>query len=82
MVNFFNYNYNQPETDKTFGFKSELIQTPWNNETHLLLIGLETKQVDLGDIPSNIVILLDVSGSMSATNKLSLAKKAMELLKK
>jgi Ca-activated chloride channel family protein len=80
MVNFFNYNYNQPETDKTFGFKSELIQTPWNNGTHLLLIGLETKQVDLGDIPSNIVILLDVSGSMSATNKLSLAKKAMELL--
>lgn len=80
MVNFFRYEYNQPLDGDVFGFKSELIETPWNPETHLLLVGLETKQMDLGDVPTNLVVLLDVSGSMSASNKLPLVKESMKLL--
>ncbi|MFA7417431.1 MAG: von Willebrand factor type A domain-containing protein [Acholeplasma sp.] len=80
MVNFFRYEYNQPLEGDVFGFKSELIETPWNPETHLLLVGLETKKVDLGDVPTNLVVLLDVSGSMSASNKLPLVKASMKLL--
>lgn len=82
LVNFFRYNYNQPEDDKVFGFKSELIQTPWNNDTHLLIVGLETKKVELKNVSNNIVILLDVSGSMSDKNKLPLVKESMKLLLK
>jgi Ca-activated chloride channel family protein len=80
MVNFFTYDYNQPNTDDVFGFKAELMQTPWNLETNLLLVGLETEIVDLGDVPTNLVILLDVSGSMSSSNKLPLVKASIKLL--
>lgn len=80
MVNYFTYDYNQPKFDDTFGFKAEIIETPWNLETNLLLIGLETEKIDLGDVETNLVILLDVSGSMSASNKLPLVKEAMKLL--
>lgn len=80
MVNFFDYNYNQPINNDVFGFKAEVFQTPWNEETNILLVGLETKKVDLGNVPNNLVLLVDVSGSMSATNKLSLVKQSMKLL--
>ncbi len=80
MVNFFNYDYNQPEPGDVFGFKSEIIQTPWNLDTNLLLVGLETQKIDLGDVSTNLVILLDVSGSMSAANKLPLVKESIKLL--
>ena len=80
MVNFFTYDYNRPEAGDVFGFKAELIQTPWNLETNLLLVGLETEKVDLGDVPTNLVILLDVSGSMSSNNKLPLVKESIKLL--
>lgn len=80
MVNFFKYDYDAPTGDDIFGFKSELIQTPWNNETHLLMVGLETKTMDLGDVPTNLVLLIDVSGSMSSANKLPLVKQSVMLL--
>ena len=80
MVNFFKYDYNEPIDDDIFGFKSELIQTPWNSETHLLMVGLETKTMDLGDVPTNLVLLIDVSGSMSSGNKLPLVKQSVMLL--
>jgi len=80
MVNFFKYDYNEPLDDDIFGFKSELIQTPWNSETHLLMVGLETKTMDLGNVPTNLVLLIDVSGSMSSSNKLPLVKQSVMLL--
>lgn len=80
LVNYFTYNYNQPEPNDVFGFKAELIETPWNVETNLLLIGLETEKIDLGDVATNLVILLDVSGSMSSLNKLPLVKESFKLL--
>ncbi len=80
MVNFFKYDYNQPKENDVFGFKSEIIQTPWNPNTYLMMIGLETEKMDLEDIANNIVLLVDVSGSMASPNKLTLAKEAFKLL--
>lgn len=80
FVNFFDYDYNGPNEDDVFGIKAEMIQTPWNSETNLLMVGMQTKEVDLSNVSNNIVILLDVSGSMSASNKLPLVKEAMLLL--
>jgi Ca-activated chloride channel family protein len=80
MVNFFDYNYNEPIGDNIFGMTSQIIKTPWNNDTHLLLVGLQSKKEELGVIPTNLVILLDVSGSMASANKLPLVKESIMLL--
>lgn len=80
MVNYFNYSYNQPTEDDVFGLTSQMFTTPWNNETNLLLVGLQTKTVELDDIANNLVLLVDVSGSMSSPNKLPLVQQSMKML--
>lgn len=79
MINFFEYDYNEPNDDDIFGFKSELFKTPWNNKTYLLYVGMQTKKMDLSNVANNIVLLVDVSGSMSSANKLPLVKEALEI---
>lgn len=81
MLNYFKYDYPQPDSDKPFSINTEVIKTPWNTDTHLVKIGLQGKQVPVADIPaSNLVFLLDVSGSMNAINKLPLLKSAFKIL--
>jgi Ca-activated chloride channel family protein len=81
MINYFSYEYPQPETDHPFSIHTETAQTPWNDETKLVKIGLQGKNVPVKDIPpSNLVFLIDVSGSMNAANKLPLLKSAFKLL--
>ncbi|MBN2167313.1 MAG: von Willebrand factor type A domain-containing protein [Marinilabiliaceae bacterium] len=81
MINYFNYNYPQPKGDDPFSISSEMAVCPWNNEHYLLKLGLKGKEIDKTDLPSsNIVFLIDVSGSMEADNKLPLLKSAFGLL--
>lgn len=81
MVNYFNYDYPQPEDDLPFTVNYELGDCPWNKDSKLLHIGLQGKEIPLDDLPpSNLVFLLDVSGSMSNYNKLPLLKSAFKLL--
>lgn len=81
MINYFNYDYPVPKGNHPFSFITEISETPWNNETRLLHIGLQGKKVLLKDIPpQNLVFLIDVSGSMSSPNKLPLLKKAFRLM--
>ncbi len=81
MINYFNYDYPEPEGKYPFSVTSELSVCPWNTSHHLLHIGLKGKSIDKTDLPSsNLVFLLDVSGSMNAYNKLELVKKAFKLL--
>jgi len=81
MINYFNYNYPQPKDKHPFAIDTEYAQTPWNKDTKLVKIGLQGKVIPLDDVPaSNLVFLLDVSGSMDSPNKLPLLKSAFKLL--
>lgn len=81
MINYFSYDYPQPEGNNPFSFNTEYSDCPWNKEHKLLHVGLQGKQLDYNDLkPSNFVFLLDVSGSMSSYNKLPLLKKSLKKL--
>ena len=81
MVNYFNYDYAQPTGEHPFAIHTAVAETPWNSETQLVKIALQGKTIPLDDVPaSNLVFLLDVSGSMNSQNKLPLLKSAFKLL--
>jgi len=81
MVNYFNYSYPQPTDQHPFSITTEVVQTPWNQDTHLVRIGLQGKTYTNEELPaSNLTFLIDVSGSMSSQNKLPLLKNAFKLL--
>jgi len=81
MINYFSYNYSEPTGDYPFSVSTELSACPWNKSHYLMHIGLKGKSIDKRELPpSNLVFLLDVSGSMSSSNKLPLLKKAFRLL--
>ncbi|MFD2562226.1 YfbK domain-containing protein [Aquimarina rubra] len=81
MINYFEYDYQQPTGDHPFAIHTEYGKTPWNKETQLVKIGLKGKEIPQEAIPaSNLVFLLDVSGSMNQANKLPLLKRAFKLL--
>ena len=81
MVNYFNYDYAEPQGDVPFGIFTEVGPCPWNDQHKLVHIGIQGQNIPVEDLPaSNLVFLVDVSGSMSATNKLPLVKKSLRLL--
>lgn len=81
MMNFFKYDYKQPTTDHPFSIQTEMSECPWNPENNLLKIGLQGKNIVNENLPaSNLVFLIDVSGSMSSENKLPLLKQSMKVL--
>ena len=81
MINYFTYNYNGPERGEPFGVNAEISACPWNSEHELLRLGLQSEAIDFSDAPdSNIVFLVDVSGSMRDDNKLPLVKQSFSLL--
>ncbi len=81
MINYFNYDYKNPIGKDPFSINTEVAKAPWNDEHLIAQIGLQGKKIELDNLPaSNIVFLLDVSGSMSAPNKLPLLKSAFKLL--
>ncbi|MFQ5676169.1 MAG: von Willebrand factor type A domain-containing protein, partial [bacterium] len=83
LVNYFNYDYPDPQSDHPFSVTTEVSQAPWNQAHKLIHIGLQGKKLNYEDIkPSNLVFLVDVSGSMNSPNKLPLLKSAFKLLVK
>ena len=81
MINYFNYNYPQPTGKHPFSINTEYSDAPWNPGHKLLKIGLQGKNLATENLPnSNLVFLIDVSGSMNDSNKLPLLKKSLELL--
>ena len=81
MVNYFNYDYAPPTGDEPFKVTTEVSQAPWSPGHKLVHIGIQGKEIATENLPaSNLVFLLDVSGSMSAPNKLPLLKSAFALL--
>jgi len=81
MINYFSYNYPQPTNENPFSINYEVSDSPWNTKNKLVHIGLQGKSLVTEEAPpSNIVFLIDVSGSMGQANKLPLLKKAFKLL--
>jgi len=81
MVNYFRYDYPPPEDEVPFSVNMEVAQCPWSAQHRLLRIGLKGREIERDQRgPSNLVFLLDVSGSMADQNKLPLVKQAMRLL--
>jgi len=84
LVNYFAYDYPLPENNEIpFSVSTEIGITPWNPDTRLMHIGIKAYDMLDKDLPaSNLVFLVDVSGSMNSPSKLGLLKSALKLLSK
>ncbi len=81
MINYFDYDYAQPKGDDPFSITTEISSAPWTPQHKLVHIGLQGKNIAKDNLPpSNLVFLIDVSGSMSDENKLPLLKASFKLL--
>ncbi len=81
LINYFNYDYEAPKSNEVFSVTTELASAPWNPTHQLVHIGIQGKKINIEDLPnSNLVFLLDVSGSMNSPKKLPLLKSALKLL--
>ena len=81
MINYFSYDYREPEGDQPFSIDLDATECPWDPSHRLLRIGLKGREVANEKRPaSNLVFLLDVSGSMLPPERLPLVKQAMRLL--
>lgn len=81
MINYFSYDYPKPKEGEPFSVTTEYSDCPWNEDNRLLLIGLQAKEIEFDNRPdSNLIFLLDISGSMYSDDKLPLVQKAFTML--
>ncbi len=81
MINYFSYDYPEPNGDEPFSVTTEISDCPWNKDTKLMLVGLNAEEIDMSErVPMNVVFLIDVSGSMDSMDKLPLVQKSFSLL--
>ena len=81
MVNYFKYDLQGPSGREPVAIHTELATAPWNPKHQLLRIGLKAKSIPTDKLPaSNLVFLIDVSGSMMGANRLPLAQSSMKML--
>ena len=81
LLNYFNYDYAKPKKGEPFGVTTQIADCPWNENTKIAMIGLKTMDIDFSESSaSNLVFLLDVSGSMYSDDKLPLLQKSFSLL--
>lgn len=81
LLNYFHYDYAKPKQGEPFGVTTQIADCPWNANTKIAMIGLKTQDIDFSEAPaSNLVFLLDVSGSMYSEDKLPLLQKSFSML--
>jgi Ca-activated chloride channel family protein len=81
MVNYFTYSYPQPDGDAPFSVTTEVAGCPWNSGNRLVRVGIQGRNLEQWRMaPNNLVFLIDVSGSMSPSDKLPLVQDALRLL--
>lgn len=81
FINYFSYDLNLPKNGDKFGITTEISKCPWNAKHDLMMVGMRTEAIDLSETPdSNLVFLLDISGSMDEPDKLPLLKSAFAQL--
>ena len=78
MINYFHYDYPEPKAGEPFSVTTEITTCPWNEKTKLMQIGFQTHKLSAEEMPaSNIVFLLDTSGSMYTEDRLPLLKNSL-----
>lgn len=83
LLNYFNLNYKEPEKKEYFKLESQFSACPWNAEKRLMYLNVNARKLDMDKIPpSNLVFLIDASGSMDLPNRLPLVKAAFQMLVK
>lgn len=83
LVNYFSYDYPQPQDGQPFSVNVEAAAAPWNPQHELVRIALRGREIPVNDRgPANLVFLIDVSGSMESENKLPLLKRSLLALVK
>lgn len=81
LINYFNYDYPEATDGHPISLEGEISSCPWNQDHKLMRVGIKGKTIEKAYYPaSNLVFLVDVSGSMSAENKLTLLKESMALI--
>lgn len=81
MINYFRYDYPRPKDGEPFSVTAEIAPCPWNKDAKLLMVGLQAREIEQSARPaSNLVFLIDVSGSMEGPDRLGLAQKAFMML--
>ena len=81
MINYFTYDYPQPQGKDPFSITTEAAVCPWDPNHNLVMVGLQGKELDAKTlVPSNLVFLIDVSGSMDDPQKLPLLKSAFRIM--
>lgn len=81
MINYFTYDYPEPQGKAPLSLSAEVGPSPFHRDYQLVRIGLDAPDLAGEELPpSNLVFLVDVSGSMEAANKLPLLKKALALV--
>ena len=81
MLNYFNFNYEKPAESSLFKIKTTLTNCPWNKDNQLFFINVFSQKLNLDSLPpSNLVFLVDISGSMDMPNRLPLLKSAFKML--
>ncbi len=81
FINYFSYELNNPTGKDKFGITTEITSCPWNSDHEIMFVGMKTRNIDLEEAPeSNLVFLIDVSGSMCDDNKLPLLQKSFKEL--
>jgi Ca-activated chloride channel family protein len=80
-INYFTFDYPDPDGEENISLNTELSSCPWNTDHHLMRIGIKGKDIPERDLPpSNYVFLIDVSGSMNAPDKLGILKAGFNTL--
>lgn len=80
MMNYFDYDYDEPENGERFGITTKLAECPWNDDALLLMVGVKAAETEEKSKGSNVVLLVDTSGSMFDFDCLPLVKKALGIL--
>jgi len=83
LLNYFNLHYKEPSNKETFKIESQITECPWNLGNKLLFLNVNASRLNLDNVPpSNLVFLIDASGSMDMPNRLPLVKAAFQMLVK
>ena len=81
LINYFSYDYPQPKGKEPFSVSSEMSDCPWNTKHKLLHVGISGREIEKQNLPpSNLVFLIDVSGSMQGPTRLGLVKQSLRML--
>ena len=81
LINYFHYDYPQPDGDDPFSINTEMGDCAWSPKHKLIMIGLQGKKIPVENLPaSNLVFLIDVSGSMMEPEKLPLVQRSLSML--